>query len=102
MKPKDGKSASVFRSRAERVAAGRALRKRIPRKDDAARTPRRPRRDPILVLEESNHGRLRELVPIRYGRMPQSPFTFLREAAALMAYDLAEMPTTCIKVQSLR
>ena len=100
MTAKDGNSAPVFRSRPERVAAGRALRKRIPRNDHAAWKPRRTRRDPILLLEESNHGRLRQLVPIRYGRMLKSPFTFLRGAAALMAYDLAATPNTRINVQA--
>jgi uncharacterized protein (DUF2252 family) len=93
-------SAPAFRSRAERAAAGKALRGNVPRKDHATWKPRRTRHDPIDVLEESNRGRLRELVPIRYGRMLKSPFTFLRGAAALMAYDLAETPTTRIKVQA--
>src|ERR1700758_1088469 len=100
MTAKDGKSAPVFRSRSERVAAGRALRKRIARNDHAAWKARRTRRDPILLLEESNDGRLRELVPIRYGRMLKSPFTFLRGAAAVMAYDLAATPNTRINVQA--
>ena len=41
-----------------------------------------------------------ELVPIRYGRMLRSPFTFLRGSAALMAYDLAATPTTGLRVQA--
>lgn len=43
---------------------------------------------------------MRELVPIRYGRMLRSPFTFLRGSAALMAYDLASTPNTAIRVQT--
>ena len=91
---------TAFLSRPERAAAGRALRGNIARKDHATWKPRRTRRDPIDVLEESNRGRLPELVPIRYARMLQSPFAFLRGAAALMAYDLAETPTTGIHVQA--
>jgi len=90
----------VFRSRAERLAAGKALRDRVPRKNHSGWKPQRKRRDPIDVLEESNHGRLRELVPIRYGRMLKSPFTFLRGSAALMAYDLAATPKTGMQVQA--
>jgi uncharacterized protein (DUF2252 family) len=93
-------SSPVFRSRAERVAAGRALRETVPRKSHAEWKPRRTRRDPIDVIEQSNRGRLPELVPIRYGRMLKSPFTFLRGSAALMAYDLAETPKTGVHVQA--
>jgi len=52
------------------------------------------------ILEESNQGRVPELVPIRYGRMLRSPFTFLRGSAALMAYDLATTPSTGLRVQA--
>lgn len=58
------------------------------------------RRDPIDILEESNQDRLAELVPIRYGRMLASPFTFLRGSAALMAYDLANTPSTGLRIQA--
>ncbi len=54
----------------------------------------------IDVLRESDRGRLRELLPIRYGRMRQSPFAFFRGSAALMALDLATTPTTAIRVQA--
>jgi len=40
------------------------------------------------------------LVPIRYGRMLQTPFTFFRGAAAVMAADLAKTPATGIRVQA--
>jgi uncharacterized protein (DUF2252 family) len=58
------------------------------------------RRDPIELLIESSVGRVPELLPIRYGRMMQSPFTFYRGTAALMAADLATLPTTGIRVQA--
>jgi uncharacterized protein (DUF2252 family) len=51
-------------------------------------------------LEASNRGRVQELVPIRYGRMLRSPFTFLRGSAGLMASDLATAPTTGLRVQA--
>ena len=87
-------------SRAERLAAGKALRDSLPRASHAAWTPSRKRRDPIDILEASNKDRLPELVPLRYGRMLASPFTFLRGSAGLMAYDLATTPNTGVKVQA--
>ena len=91
---------SVLRSRAERLAAGQALRESVPRGSHADWKPSAQRRDPIEILEESNQDRLPELVPIRYGRMLRSPFTFLRGSAALMAYDLATTPSTGLRVQA--
>ena len=58
------------------------------------------RRDPIDLLIESSAGRVPELLPIRYGRMMQSPFAFYRGAAAIMAADLAGLPSTGIRVQA--
>jgi uncharacterized protein (DUF2252 family) len=58
------------------------------------------RRDPVEVLEEQAKSRVPELVPIRYGRMLASPFTFYRGAAAIMAMDLAPTPKSGIRVQA--
>jgi len=90
----------TFRSRAERLSDGRGLRDNTPRNSHAEWSKPTTHRDPIAVLEESNQDRLPELVPIRYGRMLRSPFTFLRGSAALMARDLATTPYTGIRVQS--
>jgi uncharacterized protein (DUF2252 family) len=89
-----------FLSRKERLAAGKALREAVPRERQADWTPSPERRDPIEVLEESNRDRMAELVPVRYGRMLRSPFTFLRGSAGLMAYDLAALPSTGLRVQA--
>ena len=56
--------------------------------------------DPLRLLEESNKGRLPELIPIRYGRMVRTPFTFYRGAALNMAADLAGTPATGLRVQA--
>ena len=56
-------------------------------------------RDVFEILDSGNHGRIPELIPIRYGRMIRSPFSFFRGAAAVMAYDLARTPNTGIAVQ---
>jgi uncharacterized protein (DUF2252 family) len=87
-------------STAERLQAGRALRKSIPRAAHGSWSASADRRDPVEIVEHSSQGRLPHLLPIRYGRMLRSPFTFLRGSAALMAYDLASTPTTGLQVQA--
>jgi uncharacterized protein (DUF2252 family) len=100
----EGGSAKVqppeSRSREGCLAAGKALRETVPRSSHAGWKAPAERRDPIDILEESNQDRLPELVPIRYGRMVRSPFTFLRGSAGLMAHDLATTPTTGLRVQA--
>src|SRR5262249_13723953 len=60
-------------------------------------SPDRP--DPVALLEDQAHSRVPELVPIRYGRMLVSPFTFYRGGAYLMAADLAGTPKTGLTTQ---
>ena len=93
-------SQARFRSREERIEIGKSLRERLPRSRHAIWQPPAAGREPIEIIEASNRGRLQELIPIRYGRMLRSPFTFLRGSAALMAYDLATTPKTDIIVQA--
>src|SRR5579872_2741412 len=84
----------------ELMEAGKALRERVPRTSHAKWATFASRPDPIEVLKHSDRGRLAELLPVRYGRMRQSPFTFFRGSAALMALDLAKTPATGIRVQA--
>ena len=84
---------------AERTARGKAAREQVPRRSHAAWEPTGDRPDPVDLLEEQATSRVPELVPIRYGRMLVSPFTFFRGAAYLMAGDLAQGPRTNIHVQ---
>src|SRR5690349_15858002 len=77
---------------AERAARGKAARAEVPRSSHAAWEPPPHRPSPVELLEEQAQTRVPELVPIRYGRMLVSPFTFYRGAAYLMASDLAGMP----------
>ena len=84
----------------ERLRAGRGLRKAVPRKSHASWKASADRPDPIQLLIESDAGRIRGLLPIRYRRMQQSPFAFLRGAAAVMAFDLAHTPRTGLRVQA--
>jgi uncharacterized protein (DUF2252 family) len=83
-----------------RLEAGRALRAKVPRKSHAAWKAPSNRPDPVQLLMDSDKGRIAKLLPIRYGRMSKSPFTFLRGAAAIMACDLAQTPTTRLRVQA--
>src|SRR3954454_22689502 len=82
----------------ERAARGKAARAAVPRSSHARWEPAPGPRDPVAVLEAQALTRVPELVPIRYGRMLVSPFTFYRGAAALMAGDLAGSPRTGLRV----
>ena len=84
---------------AERETRGKAARADVPRKSHAEWTPQAVRPDPVELLEEQSKSRVEELVPIRYGRMLVSPFTFYRGAAYVMAADLAGMPRSGLHVQ---
>ena len=84
---------------AERAARGKAARAEVPRSVHAVWEPTSFRRDPVDLLEEQATTRVPELVPIRYGRMLVSPFTFYRGAAYLMAADLAGQPRTGLHAQ---
>jgi uncharacterized protein (DUF2252 family) len=84
---------------AERAAHGKAARAEVPRSSHARYEPPRRRPDPIKLLERQAKTRVPELVPIRYGRMLVSPFTFYRGAALIMASDLATTPRSGLYVQ---
>jgi len=84
----------------ERLAAGKALREKVPRPSHGVWAAPDGRPDPIELLKRSDRGRLPELLPIRYSRMAESPFAFFRGSAALMAFDLAKSPSTRIRVQA--
>ena len=84
---------------AERVARGKAARAEVPRASHATFEPLSTRGDPVELLERQAKTRVPELVPIRYGRMLVSPFTFYRGAALIMAHDLAATPRSGLTVQ---
>src|SRR5690242_16593925 len=83
----------------QRVARGRTARREAPRSEHGRWRAAPDRPDPVALLEEQAATRVPELVPIRYGRMLVSPFTFYRGAAAIMAADLASTPVSGITVQ---
>jgi uncharacterized protein (DUF2252 family) len=98
-KVKNPVAATAHLSVAERVARGRAARKEVPRSAHALFEPASGRADPVELLERQAQTRVPELVPIRYGRMLVSPFTFYRGAAMIMAHDLAATPRSGLTVQ---
>ncbi|MEU9339032.1 DUF2252 domain-containing protein [Streptomyces sp. NPDC048290] len=84
---------------AERAAYGKQERERVPRGSHARFDPPPDRFDPIAVIEAQSAERVQELVPLRYGRMMESPFRFYRGAAAIMAADLGALESTALGVQ---
>jgi uncharacterized protein (DUF2252 family) len=84
---------------AERTARGKAARADLPRSAHGRWEPAPNRRDPVELLEEQARTRLPELIPVRYGRMLVSPFTFFRGAAYVMAADLADGARTGLHAQ---
>jgi uncharacterized protein (DUF2252 family) len=83
----------------ERVKLGKEARTRAPRSSQAEFSPAVNRPDPVGLLERQATTRVPELVPIRYGRMLVSPFTFFRGAALIMTSDLATTPRSGLTAQ---
>ena len=95
------KSVAVSRpTLAELYAMGKSLREKCPRRSHADWKAPANRVDPLRLLEQDNKGRIPELIPIRYGRMVRTPFTFYRGAARNMAADLARTPVSGLRVQA--
>jgi uncharacterized protein (DUF2252 family) len=85
---------------ADRATRGKQARAEVPRDSHAVFDPPPDRPDPIGLLEEQAASRVPELVPVRYGRMMQSPFAYFRGAALPMASDLAATPVSGLAVQA--
>ena len=85
---------------AERAAHGKEARAAVPRDSHAVFDPPPDRPDPVALLEEQAATRVPELVPIRWGRMMVSPFTYYRGAALPMASDLSRTPVSGLAVQA--
>jgi uncharacterized protein (DUF2252 family) len=94
------RSAGTWRKfEAMTVADGKQARKLVPRSAQAAWGAGPARAGPLAILAEQDRTRVPQLVPVRYGRMLASAFTFYRGAAAIMAADLASVPDTGLRVQ---
>lgn len=95
-------SAGAFGAHEEPSAVrqhGREQRKQLRRQELGAWAARGGRTDPIELINETNVDRLPSLIPLRWTRMLESPFAYLRGAAAVMAYDLADSPTSGLTAQ---
>ena len=99
LKAKPALSSNHHQPPKAKAITGDALRRRASRSSHSAWRPATDRRDPVEILIESSKHRVPHLVPIRYGRMSQSPFAFYRGAASIMAADLAHTPSTRLHVQ---
>jgi uncharacterized protein (DUF2252 family) len=85
-------------TRERRVAVGKAARAAIPRSRHAE-LDLTARPDPLALLAEQASDRIPELVPVRYGRMLESPFAFYRGSALVMASDLSRTPSSGLRAQ---
>jgi uncharacterized protein (DUF2252 family) len=85
---------------AERRVRGKAARAEVPRESHGQWKPSPDRPDPVELLASQGESRVPDLVPVRYGRMMETPFTYYRGAALPMASDLASTPATGMIVQA--
>jgi hypothetical protein len=88
-----------YPTRQDAYAAGKALRASCPREAHADWKAPANRRDPVELVLWAEKGRVRDLLPLRHGRMVRSAFTFYRGAALTMAADLSATPSSWIRVQ---
>lgn len=100
MPPVVSRSFQAHQSLDELYAFGKSLRDKCPRQAHASWHPPHDRPDPLALMEASDKGRVPQLIPIRHGRMLQSPFTFYRGSALNMAADLSRTPTNGLRVQA--
>ena len=91
-----------YRSAAQRRAEGKAMRDAVPRAEQSGWKHPEERPDPVAIVLAANEGRFAEPLPIRHGRMAQSPFASYRWSAALMAANLAHTPNAGLRVQACR
>ncbi len=83
----------------ERRAAGKAARKRAPRRPSGSWDEEQRGHDALQTILAQNQIRVPELVPIRHQRMAASAWNYYRGAAAVMAADLAAQPDSGLMVQ---
>ena len=84
----------------ERRIRGKAARAEVPRESHSQWQPPQDRPDPVSLLQSQGESRVPDLVPVRYGRMMETPFTYYRGAALPMASDLAATPASGLIVQA--
>ena len=94
-----GRGRQPVRTRRQRYEAGKAARQSVPRSGHSGWKPGRDRPDPVDTLLAESRNRVPSLVPIWFGRMSLSPFTFYRGSASIMARDLSTTPSTGARAQ---
>ena len=87
-------------STAERLEYGKNLRTGVPRSSHAQWEASADRIPAKRLIDAHSKGRLGGLVPLRNARIAETPFTFFRGSAVVMAADLARTPATGIIVQA--
>jgi len=87
-------------NRAARQSDGRSLRAKCPRSNHSKMGSQHSGRDPLSLIEKSNEGRVKHLLPIRFNRMLESPFAFFRGTAIVQAHDLKNTPSSGVVVQA--
>lgn len=90
---------SEHRSLKERMEEGKLMRDYCSRAEHGDWKPPRNREDQLELLKSQEASRLEELIPLRYGRMMQSPFAFYRGSALIMANDLGPLSHSGLNVQ---
>jgi uncharacterized protein (DUF2252 family) len=83
----------------ERRALGQVRRKQVGRQQHNQLSSKARTSPPLVLLARSMHGRVPSLVKLKYELMAQSPFSYFRGAAAVMAADLSLLPSTGIVAQ---
>lgn len=86
-------------NRERAVALGKAQRQTASRRQVAELADRPADFDVMAVIEQSNVGRMSQLLPVRAKRMSVSPFTFFRGMPLLMAQDLSREPNSGLHLQ---
>jgi uncharacterized protein (DUF2252 family) len=99
-RPTGGAPSAHHLTPSERSAIGKAARAPAPRAAHEVWEAPTSRPDPVELLKSQAASRVQDLVPIRYGRMLVSPFTFFRGAALIMASDLSTTPRSGLNVQA--
>jgi len=78
---------------------GQSRRKQIGRQQHNNLHPKERPIDALTLLNQAAKGRLPALVKLKFQLMSQSPFSYFRGAAPVMAADLASIPSTGILTQ---
>ena len=87
-------------TRSQRASDGKSKQLTAPIEGQGVWVASPLRESPIVTIERSSEGRVPELVPLRYGRMLATPFTYFRGAPAVMASDLSTTKSSEIEVQA--